>query len=155
MSGSTHDFDHILADLGSVLRSVDEREVAALQQAILDAPSTHAAGEGRSGLVARAFAARLAHLGRNVHVIGDATSPPLGRDDLLLICSASGTCGSMKLLAEHAIQAGARVALVTAGVISFLFCQESADVNGDGDTTSIDAAIILQFTAGLIPSLPP
>ncbi len=42
---------------------------------------------------------------------------------------------------------------LTAGVIPFLFCQESGDVNGDGNPTSVDAAIILQFTAGLIPSL--
>jgi hypothetical protein len=29
------------------------------------------------------------------------------------------------------------------------------DVNRDGDVNSIDAALILQFAAGLLPSLPP
>ncbi|MCH7522355.1 MAG: hypothetical protein IH920_01105, partial [Chloroflexi bacterium] len=34
-------------------------------------------------------------------------------------------------------------------------CQEAADVNGDGAVTSVDAALILQFTAGFIESFPP
>jgi len=33
--------------------------------------------------------------------------------------------------------------------------EEAADVNGDGRVTSVDAAIILQFVAGLLSRLPP
>ncbi len=33
--------------------------------------------------------------------------------------------------------------------------QAAADMNGDGVVNSIDSALILQFTAGLLDSLPP
>jgi len=42
-----------------------------------------------------------------------------------------------------------------AGLVTSLACLELADVNGDGRVDAIDAALILQFVAGLIDSLPP
>jgi hypothetical protein len=44
---------------------------------------------------------------------------------------------------------------LTAGVASSLPCQSAGDVNGDGATNSLDAALILQFVAGLLSHLPP
>ena len=88
------DFDRMLSDLSKVLRSVDEREAFALQQAILESPAVHLTGSGRSALVARSFAMRLAHLGRTVHVMGDPATPAFAREDLLIICTASGDSGS-------------------------------------------------------------
>ncbi|MCH7698671.1 MAG: hypothetical protein IH865_07015 [Chloroflexi bacterium] len=42
-----------------------------------------------------------------------------------------------------------------AGLIGSLQCEENADANEDGTTNAIDAALILQLTAGLLPNLPP
>jgi hypothetical protein len=36
-----------------------------------------------------------------------------------------------------------------------LRCPDAADVNGSGRVDSVDAALILQFVAGLLGSLPP
>ena len=41
-----------------------------------------------------------------------------------------------------------------AGLVAELACADLADANQDGDVTAVDAALILQFGAGLIPSLP-
>jgi hypothetical protein len=42
-----------------------------------------------------------------------------------------------------------------AGLLAGVFCPEEADVNGDGEVDSRDAALLLQFVARLLPSLPP
>ena len=60
----------------------------------------------------RAFAMRLMHLGLDVHVVGDATTPSLASGDLLVIGSGSGETASLQGLARKA-QLGAEVALVT------------------------------------------
>jgi hypothetical protein len=44
---------------------------------------------------------------------------------------------------------------LSAGVYPFVPCPWNADVNGDGEIDVLDAALILQYDAGLIDSLPP
>ncbi|MCH8064694.1 MAG: hypothetical protein IIC90_02565, partial [Chloroflexi bacterium] len=41
------------------------------------------------------------------------------------------------------------------GLVGSLSCEENADANEDGSVNSIDAALILQHIAGLLPTLPP
>jgi 6-phospho-3-hexuloisomerase len=67
----------VLGELGDVLREVDESAVSALQEKLAAARRVFVAGAGRSGLMMRAFAMRLMHLGLAVHVVGDATTPSL------------------------------------------------------------------------------
>ncbi|MGH8115363.1 MAG: SIS domain-containing protein, partial [Rhodanobacteraceae bacterium] len=47
-------------------------------------------GQGRSGLVAQMAAMRFMHLGRTVHVVGDATAPSIRQGDGMVIVSGSG-----------------------------------------------------------------
>lgn len=112
------DLDHLLGDLGRVLRAVDGDERRAFGKAICEARAVYLAGAGRSGLVARAFAMRLVHLGLRVHVAGDVTAPAIGAGDLLIAVSGSGHTESVLLLARRAIAAGARLALVTGAVFA-------------------------------------
>lgn len=72
-----------------------------------------AAGSGRSGLAMRAFAMRLMHLGKDVHMLGDVTTPRARAGDLLLIGSGSGETKSLVAAAEKAKSCGMRVALNT------------------------------------------
>jgi hypothetical protein len=44
---------------------------------------------------------------------------------------------------------------VTAGILDEMPCLGNPDANDDGSITSIDAALILQYNAGLIGHLPP
>jgi 6-phospho-3-hexuloisomerase len=71
------------------------------------------AGAGRSGLMMRAFAMRLMHLGLDAHAVGDATTPSLRGGDLLVIGSGSGETASLQAQARKARQLGAEVALIT------------------------------------------
>jgi len=103
----------VLAEVGDVLREVDESAVSALQEKLAAARRVFVAGAGRSGLVMRAFAMRLMHLGLTVHVVGDPTTPSLQAEDILVIGSGSGETGSLQGMARKARQIGAGVALIT------------------------------------------
>lgn len=77
-------------------------------------------GAGRSRLQVEGFAMRLAQMGWNVHVVGEATAPALRAGDLLFICSGSG---ETKILVEHAVKAkkvGAVLMAVTTNETSTL-----------------------------------
>ena len=70
-------------------------------------------GAGRSGLVGRAFAMRLLHLGYNVYVLGDTIVPRIGKDDIVVAISGSGRTKLIITAAEAAKQVGATVIAVT------------------------------------------
>ena len=71
-------------------------------------------GQGRSGLVAQMAAMRFGHLGRRVHVVGEATAPALAAGDHLVALSASGTTPVTLHLARTARSHGADLLAVTA-----------------------------------------
>lgn len=71
-------------------------------------------GRGRSGLVARALAIRLVHLGVRAYVVGESITPPVGRGDLVLLFTGSGETFSVTLTGEIAKRQGAKVAAITA-----------------------------------------
>jgi 6-phospho-3-hexuloisomerase len=104
----------ILLDAGDVLAAVRDEDAKAIEDALVEAKTVFVAGAGRSGLVAQALAARLVHLGRPCHVAGQPTTPAIGAGDLLLAISRTGETASTCLLAALAVDAGARLAVITA-----------------------------------------
>jgi 6-phospho-3-hexuloisomerase len=71
-------------------------------------------GVGREGLMMRAFAMRLFHLGRDVHVVGDMTTPPVASGDALIVSAGPGEFSTVMGLIGVAKNAGARTVVVTA-----------------------------------------
>ena len=71
------------------------------------------AGAGRSGFAARGFANRLIHLGLTAYFVGESTTPSIGRGDLLVIGSGSGTTASLVANASKARAVGASIATLT------------------------------------------
>ena len=108
----------ILDEMRRTLNQVSCEEVEALVREVTGAQRVFVAGAGRSGLVMRSFAMRLAQLGLNVHVVGETTTPAVGPGDLLLIGSGSGVTERLVHYAGKAAEAGARVALATASPAS-------------------------------------
>jgi 6-phospho-3-hexuloisomerase len=104
----------ILAEIDRVLSRVSEAEIEALCSAILGARHVIVYGLGREGLAMRGFAMRLMHLGRDVAVVGDMTTPPIGPGDLFLVSCGPGYLSTVEALTAVARQAGSRVAMVTA-----------------------------------------
>ena len=100
-----------------MIHGVSADEAATFVREVVAARRVYVAGAGRSGLMMRAFATRLMHLGKETHVIGDVTAPALTRGDLLIIGSGSGRTESMVGVAARAQSAGARVALITSAIL--------------------------------------
>ena len=96
-----------------VADSLKKREVNLLARRILKAENVFVYGAGRSGLVARAFAMRLMHLGIKVHVIGSIVAPSIKKGDLVLLVSGSGESTSVVNSAKIAKNVGAGVGLIT------------------------------------------
>jgi 6-phospho-3-hexuloisomerase len=103
----------VLEELAEVARNVDREQMAELVEVVCQAKRLFVAGVGRSGLMARALAMRLMHLGFSVHVVGDTTTPAIGRKDLLVCCSRYGRSRSLSTFIDKAHEAGAQAVLVT------------------------------------------
>ncbi len=97
----------------NIANSLDKRQVNALVKSLEKANKVFVYGAGRSGLVARAFAMRLMHLGINVFVIGETVTPAIEEGDLLITISGSGETTSVVNAAKIARDAKAKVALIT------------------------------------------
>ena len=70
-------------------------------------------GAGRSGLVGRAFALRLLHLGYQVHILGDTLVPSIGDKDLVIAISGSGSTKLVTAAADAAKAVGSTVIAMT------------------------------------------
>lgn len=73
-------------------------------------------GVGREGLMMRALAMRLYHMGRDAHVVGDMSCPPVGPGDLLVVSAGPGGFATVIGLIGVARAAGARIACITAQI---------------------------------------
>ncbi|WP_443197990.1 6-phospho-3-hexuloisomerase [Pseudarthrobacter sp. CCNWLW247] len=103
----------ISGEISGTAAQVDGDRLEAMTASIRSADRVFVAGAGRSGLVLRMAAMRLMHLGLNVHVAGDTTTPAIRAGDVLLVASGSGSTSGVVKAAETAAAAGARVAAVT------------------------------------------
>lgn len=112
--GYSFDQALILNELERTLAVVSDAEIAVAQRMILAANRVFVMGAGRTGLALKMAAMRLMHLGLVVHVAGEVTCPVIGRGDLLLVASGSGTTAGPVHAAEVAVKAGARVLALTA-----------------------------------------
>lgn len=70
-------------------------------------------GVGRSGLVGKAFAVRLLHLGFKVYVLGDTIVPALTPNDIVIAISGSGRTRLVVDATEVAKSIGAKVIALT------------------------------------------
>ena len=103
-----------LSDLGRAFAALPDDAADALIEAIVAAKRIVVFGCGREGLQMRGFAMRLFHMGRDVAVWGDMTTPPVGPGDLLIVSAGPGFLATASVLVDIAHKAGARTALVTA-----------------------------------------
>lgn len=104
--------------MGSRIAQIAERiqddEVDRLIAAIRGARRVFVMGAGRSGLVAKAFAMRLMHLGFQSYVVGETITPSFGREDVMVIFSGSGRTRTVVDIATTAKEIGGTLCVVTA-----------------------------------------
>ena len=100
----------ILRELEQNALNIDNDQAQHFIGKIRNAKHIFLQGAGRSGIAIRAFANRLLHLGFSVSVVGEISSPHTKAGDLLIIGSGSGETGSLKSLAQKAVECGVDVA---------------------------------------------
>ncbi len=105
--------DMITNHIKNASRKLDKEEVNNFIGLLLKSEHIFVMGAGRSGLVARAFAMRLMHLGFDVRVIGETITPALRKGDLLVGVSGSGETSLVVSAARIAKEIGAKIAVVT------------------------------------------
>ena len=93
--------------------ALDENSIKAMIKSIIGAERIFVMGAGRSGLVAKAFAMRLMHLGFDVYVVGETTTPAVERMDLVIAITGSGETLNIANMAEVASSRGAAIGSVT------------------------------------------
>ncbi len=101
-------------EVGEVLESGAAGEAERLSDELRSARLIACYGVGREGLMMRALCMRLMHLGFDAHVVGDMTTPPLGKGDLLVVSAGPGAFSTVLALLGVARTAGARTVVVTA-----------------------------------------
>jgi len=104
----------IIREIGQVLGQVNTTALEELATAVRAANRVFVAGAGRSGLMAKAFAMRLMHMGFTVYVVGETVTPSLAAGDLLLLASGSGETGSLVTMADKCKKLQAKLAVLTA-----------------------------------------
>lgn len=104
----------ILSELEQLLLAVPDADAEQLVDAIVEAKQIFVAGAGRSGLMGKAFAMRLMHMGFQAYVIGETVTAGYGAGDVLVLGSGSGETGSLIAMAAKASKiGGGKVAVVT------------------------------------------
>ncbi|XP_010444547.1 PREDICTED: uncharacterized protein LOC104727207 [Camelina sativa] len=105
-------------------------------------------GVGREGLMLKAFAMRLSHLGLSAHVVFDMTTPPISSSDLLIASAGPGGFSTVDAICSVAKSNGAKVLLLTAQPetgsclkhatdVCYVPAQTMASDNGGGDAGEI------------------
>ena len=103
----------ILAENQKLASQIEFNQIAAIVPYIQNADRIFIVGAGRTGLALKAAAMRLMHLGFNVFVVGETTTPAIGKGDLLIAGSGSGTTSSIVKAAEKSVSAEAKVVLIS------------------------------------------
>jgi len=111
--------DEIATFIKNSIRLIDDNEVYKMVNVLIEAYKNRGRrkilvmGAGRSGLVGRAFAMRLMHLGYNAYVLGDTIVPRIGEGDIVVAISGSGRTKLIITAAEAAKAVGATLIALT------------------------------------------
>ena len=99
----------VLNELRVSLDAIREEEVEQLIDIVLHARKIFLVGVGRVMLSLQAMAKRWAHLGIDVHIVGEITEPAITKEDVLIVGSGSGTTFLPLGVAKIAHQHGAKI----------------------------------------------
>jgi len=102
----------------AISKVISDADVEKFLAELLHAKRIYVIGAGRSGLVAKAFAMRLMHLGLAAFVVGETITPALNRDDVMVVFSGSGKTKTVADIAETAREIGAHICLITSNADS-------------------------------------
>lgn len=105
--------DKLVEHLMKFKSEMDVGSVGKVIELINSAENIFLVGSGRSGLVAKAFAMRLMHLGYNTYVVGETITPRIKEKDLLIAISGSGETSYVITYAKKVKELGIKVLAFT------------------------------------------
>ena len=112
--------NEILKNIESATEYIDEDVINKFMDILTTSKNVFVIGAGRSGLVAKAFAMRLAHLGINAYVVGETISPAIYGEDCILAISGSGETNTIVSAVDIAKNRGSKVLSLTSYIESSL-----------------------------------
>jgi len=105
--------NEIIINVKEVSEEIDSESINEMLDMLISANNVFIIGLGRSGLVARAFAMRLMHLGINIYVVGETITPAINADDCLLAISGSGETSFIISTSKISKRRNAKIIAVT------------------------------------------
>lgn len=141
--------DQVKKEINEVLDLVDEKQLDAVEPLITKDKRIFVLGAGRSGLMARAFAMRLMHIGYTPYVIGETITPSVQKGDVLVAISGSGNTKSIVELAEKAKNNGVTLLGVTSNKNSKLATVADKVIIVPGATKAGDGVKSIQLLSTL------
>jgi 6-phospho-3-hexuloisomerase len=103
----------ILEEIKKVLEKNSESSEKDIVKEIKKAKKIFVFGQGRSGLMAKSFAMRLAQMGKKTFVVGETITPSIGNKDLLLVVSGSGETKTVIDIVKEAKSVNAKIFCIT------------------------------------------
>lgn len=128
----------IINNVQKSTEDVNVDDLAKMTKMIEDVDNVFVMGLGRSGLVAKAFAMRLMHLGLNVYVVGETITPAITDNDCLIAISGSGETSYILSTVDTAKDIGSKIIAITSYPKSSLAKQSDIVVELKG-RTKVDA----------------
>ena len=108
------------SSIDAIASHIQDEEVLRFIDELLKSKRIYVMGAGRSGLVAKAFAMRLMHLGMTSYVVGETITPALQTGDLIVVLSGSGKTRTIVEIVQTAKEIGGRISLITSNADSHI-----------------------------------
>ena len=140
--------EKILKEYEQVFAAQDQENLRQFVETVKKYNRVFCIGVGREGMMTRAFAMRLMHMGKEVHWIWDDTTPHIGEGDLLIATLGDGKIGHLDYVCRRAKEAGAFIYVVT-GSPSGITAKEVADA------VFFLPAAVYKGTDPVVPSVQP
>ena len=106
--------DQILNELRPGLSPEVLSQIPGLAKVLIQSKKICCYGVGREGLMMKSLVMRLYHLGLDAHAVGDMTTPPVGKDDILFVSAGPGYFSTVSGLVNVAKNSGSLIACITA-----------------------------------------
>lgn len=103
----------MIEEVASLIDKMSDEKTEEFLSELVKDRTIYVAGAGRSGLIGRAFAMRLMHLGLDSYVVGETVTPAMEKGDLVILFSGSGETNSVVDIAETAKSLGGFICLIT------------------------------------------
>jgi len=95
------------------IEQLNEKDIEEMVDILLKAKKIFVLGIGHSGLIGKIFAMKLAHLGFNCYVVGDAMTPALSSGDAVVAISQSGKTSTIVTLCQKTKKLGGKIIAIT------------------------------------------